>query len=98
MRSVGSARISGESLATWQVILRLLRYSPVLFAGCLTSATILFSLPLATGLVLRAFFDALSGSAPISSGVWSLIGLFVAVEVADMVVGTSLSFYWGSLL
>ena len=83
--------------ATLRYIARILRFSPGLFVLCLVSATTVFGLPLATGLVMRAFFDALSGSAPVSAHVGRLIALFVAIEVADMVAGTGLSFFWGSL-
>ncbi len=76
----------------------LLRFSPGLFAWCLISATVVFGLPLATGLVLRAFFDALLAGMLVGPHIWTLIGLFVAVDVADIVSGTSLSFSWGSLL
>jgi ATP-binding cassette subfamily B protein len=47
---------------------------------------------------MRAFFDALASGAPTSAQVRDLILLFAAIEAADMVAGTGLSFFWGSLL
>ncbi|MBA3944883.1 MAG: ABC transporter ATP-binding protein [Herpetosiphonaceae bacterium] len=92
----GTARRSRT--ATLSFIVAVLRFSPVLFVWCLISATVVFGLPLAAGLVLRAFFDALSAGMLVGTHIWTLIGLFVAVEVADIVSGASLSFSWGSLL
>ncbi len=85
-------------VATLIFIVRILRFSPGLFILCLVCATVVFGLPLATGLVMRAFFDALSGNALVSTHLWRLIAVFVAIEVADMVSGAGLSFFWGSLL
>lgn len=39
-------------------------------------------LPLIFGLILRAFFDTLSGEAPTGWNVWTLVALFVATRVA----------------
>ena len=91
-------RAPRSSSTTIEVIIRLLRYSPGLFALCLVCATITFGLPLATGLVIRSFFDALVGGSATSARIWLIILIFVAIEAADVVSGTGLSFGWGSLL
>lgn len=84
--------------ATFWFIVSLLRFSPGLYAWCLISAVVVFSLPIAAGLVMKAFFDALSAGMLVGPHIWTLIGLFVAVELVDMVSGMSLSFSWGSML
>lgn len=40
------------------------------------------TLPLLFGLILRAFFDRLSGAAPAGWNVWTLCGLFLATRIA----------------
>ena len=55
---------------------------------CLSFAILYFGLPLGAGLVTRAFFDVLTGSAPAGLDVPTVIALFIAVEVVNVVVGT----------
>jgi len=87
---------------TWRLIWRIIAFRPGLFVLTLLFSTLTFGLPIATGLVLQAFFDALTapGGYPASSGlgVAAVLALFVAVQVADAVAGTGLSFCWGSML
>ena len=87
-------------MKTWQVIWHLIRYRPGLFALNLALATATFGLPVPIGLIVRAFFDTLTGQAPLTAsvGIGGLIALFVATEVAGTAAGTGLSFTWGSFL
>ena len=43
-------------------------------------------MPLASGLILRAVFDALSGRSPAGLNVWTLVALMAAAEAARLVV------------
>jgi len=82
----------------WWVAAQLIRAHPGYFALCLFFATLYFGMPLAAGLVTRAFFDVLSGSAPAGLDVLTVIALFIAVEVVNVVVGTGLDLGWGSYI
>jgi ATP-binding cassette subfamily B protein len=86
----------GGTRPVWWVAAQLIRARPGYFAVCLFFATLTFSMPLAAGLVTRAFFDALTGHAPADLGVPAVIALFVVVTVADMVADTGLTFGWSS--
>ena len=68
-----------------QAAIKLLLYRPGLFL-----LTILFRgaddlVPFLTGLVLKAFFDALTGDAPAGSNPWTFVALFIAVEIGDRI-------------
>ena len=70
-------------MTTGRAALRLMLYRPGLFLG-----TILFRgtddiVPFATGLIMKAFFDALTGDAPAGLTAWTLVALFVILEVSD---------------
>ena len=72
-------------MGTGQAAIKLLRYSPGLFL-----LTILFRgaddlVPFLTGAVFKAFFDALTGDAQAGFDVWTLVALFIAVEVGDVI-------------
>ena len=82
----------------WWVVAQLLRAHPGYFTVCVIFASLTFSVPLAAGLVTRAFFDALTGSAPAGLDVTTVVALFVAVEVATMLVRSGLDYGWGSFL
>jgi ATP-binding cassette subfamily B protein len=71
---------------------------PRYFAFCQLFATLYFAVPLAAGFVTRAFFDVLTDSAPAGLDVQTVIALFVAVSVAEMVVGVGLDFGWGTFI
>ncbi|TAK21332.1 MAG: ABC transporter ATP-binding protein [Chloroflexota bacterium] len=80
----------------WWVAAQLIRARPGYFALCLFFATLTFCIPIAAGLVARAFFDALTGSAPAGLNVSTVIALFVAVEAVGLMADTGLTLGWGS--
>ena len=72
-------------MRTGQAAIKLLRYRPGLFL-----LTILFRgaddlVPFLTGLILKEFFDALTGDAQAGFTPWTLVALFIAVEVGDRI-------------
>jgi ATP-binding cassette subfamily B protein len=85
---------------TWRVVLRLVRFSPWRFALAVASAVAVFGLPVATGLVIRAFFDALPGGpqGQAALGLGAVLLLFVAVDVCLILANTGLSFGWITFL
>ena len=64
----------------WSLLWRLVLYRPWLALACLISWVVISLVPVALGLVARAFFDALSGGAPASAGLWWLAVLPLAVQ------------------
>jgi ATP-binding cassette subfamily B protein len=71
-------------VSAWRAGWRLIRYNPLLFlAGALPWFGI-FNLPLLSGLLLRAFFDAVSGNAHAGFGPWTAIALFMGVQVVTV--------------
>ncbi|HEU5328845.1 MAG TPA: ABC transporter ATP-binding protein [Thermomicrobiales bacterium] len=84
------------TLPTWRFIWRLIRREPGVFALALLCAVATFGLPVPLGLILRAFFDTLTGQAPAGVGIGALIALFVATEVGSTTISLGLSFCWGT--
>jgi ATP-binding cassette subfamily B protein len=91
---LGSAQPDRTAPAPWRIVGRIILFRPGLFGLCLVFSILTFGLPIATGLVLQAFFDALAAGL----GTTGALALFVIVSLADMAAGTGLSFAWGSML
>ncbi len=73
---------SSPTFPTWRVILRLALFRPWLYLTSGLLASIMFYLvPLLPGLVLRRFFDTLSGNAPAAVSVWGLLAIIVGIAV-----------------
>jgi ATP-binding cassette subfamily B protein len=82
---------------TYQIIWRLIRYSPGASTAAFLLAIAVFGLPVPLGLITRAFFDTLTGAAP-ASGTSGIIALFVMVETAGALTHLGLSFAVGSFI
>ena len=81
-------------MRTGQAAIKLLRYRPGLFL-----LTILFRgaddlVPFLTGLIMKAFFDALTGDAQAGFTPWTLVALFIAVEVGDRIALFGSAIVW----
>ncbi len=73
------------SLPTWRVILATIRYRPRLWLGNLIAllfATLMLQIP---ALLMRRFFDLLTGEAPAGIGLWSIVALLIASQVGRTV-------------
>ncbi len=67
----------------WRYLWQLARYRPAWYVSSgLLASTMFYFFPLVPGLIVREFFDALSGDAPASFGVWTLLALLVATALA----------------
>ncbi|MFN8501257.1 ABC transporter ATP-binding protein [Kouleothrix sp.] len=64
----------------WRMGARLARTRPGLFAASFFLWIVFAFMPLATGLLMRAFFDTLTGAAPARVGPWALLGLLLGSE------------------
>jgi ATP-binding cassette subfamily B protein len=75
-----------STLPAWRVILSMVRFQFWYWLVDLASVFINRMLwQVAPALVLRAFFDLLSGEARAGLGIWSIVALFVAMEVGHAV-------------
>ncbi len=63
--------------AAWKLVL----YRPWLFAASFGLWVLFEILPLITGLLVREFFNALTGDAPARFDVWTLVGLLAATQI-----------------
>ena len=102
----GMSGHDGEHLGTWTALGRLLAYRPRLYGANLLAWGLMHSLPLVNGLLLRAFFDAISGGATAApegaplwglADPWTLLALLVAFSlgrVMDQVWGV---WVWATL-
>ena len=62
------------ALPAWQVIWRMLLFRPWLwFIDLLSVALIRFCWQIAPALIIKAFFDMLTGDAPLTFGIWAII-------------------------
>lgn len=74
-----------QTFPTWRSIAHLARYRLWLYLGSGLFASILFYLfPLLPGLVVRQIFDRLTGSAPVSRSLATLLALLAGIAFAKM--------------
>jgi len=84
-------------MKTWQVVLRLVTFRPWLFALAVGSGIGVFGLPMVAGLVMRAFFDSLSGDGEAGLNVETVLAFFVASRVAELLADEGLTYGWVTL-
>jgi len=75
------------SLSAWRVIWSMVRYRPWLWIGNLMAMMVMTAFWQLPGLVMREFFNLLSGDAPARLGIWAIMALLFASQV-----GRSLGF------
>ena len=98
-KQAGRPPEKGTRLSVWRVVLSMVRFRPwpwlfdlgAIFVGQMCWGVV-------SGLVMRAFFDLLTGDAPIRLGIWSIAALIVAIEGAISLTGcgsayTRVTFY-----
>jgi ATP-binding cassette, subfamily B, bacterial len=93
-------------MKTWQYGWRLVRYKPGLYFGVFTMRLFIFAVaPQATGLIMREFFNTLTGNAQLSFTPYALCGLLIAVALArscvilaDIMTEWTWNYLAGSLL
>jgi ATP-binding cassette subfamily B protein len=73
-------------MRTWSYVWRLIRFAPLLYALLAGLWVVAFAVPLASGWVLRAFFNTLTGDAPARLGLWALVALMVVVPIVRELV------------
>jgi ATP-binding cassette subfamily B protein len=77
-----------NSLPAWFVILKMILYSRKLWLGNLFMMLVLMAFSMIPGLVIRAFFNLLTGDAQAGLNLWTIIALIFMSEI-----GTNLGIY-----
>ncbi len=77
-------------MSTRRFLRKLISYILWLYLGNCILWTALYLGPVLPGLVIREFFDTLSGEGRLELGIWTLAGLFVAIGVGRVV-----TIFWG---
>jgi ATP-binding cassette, subfamily B, bacterial len=71
------------AMSTGRTAWRLVRYRTGLFLGTIFFRGIDDVVPFALGLLMKAFFDVLTGDAEAGLTAWTLVALFIVIEVSD---------------
>ena len=74
-----------EVMPVWQATWSLIRYRPGLFLANLFFSSAFIATRLIPGLITQRFFDNLTGDAPATLSLWTLLALYLAVEVTRMI-------------
>ncbi len=74
--------------------IQLIRYRPLLFLGTILFRGIDDLVPFAIGIIMKGFFDALTGESPAGLNPWTFVALFIIVELGDRSVLISSAFVW----
>src|SRR4026209_2053194 len=84
------------ALPAWRVIWEMLRFRPWLwFIDLISVALIRFCWQLAPALIIKAFFDMLTGDAPLTFGVWAIAAFLVAIWLGRVLA--SYGFYYADV-
>ncbi len=84
------------ALPAWRVIWEMLRFRPWLwFVDLLAVALIRFCWQIAPALIMKAFFDLLTGAAQLTFGIWTIIAFFAAIWIGRVVA--SYGFYYADV-
>ncbi|MBM7784998.1 ATP-binding cassette domain-containing protein [Tenggerimyces flavus] len=81
-----------EQLSTWQIAVRIARFRPGLFALSFLQLTAWSASMLLIGWLLQQVFDALSGARPAGFGIFELVAVLAAAELARIAV------MWGGVV
>lgn len=74
-----------EVIPVWQATWSLIRFRPIFFLANLFFSSYFIATRLIPGLITQRFFDSLTGDAPATISLWSLLALYLAVEVTRMI-------------
>jgi ATP-binding cassette subfamily B protein len=84
------------ALPAWRVIWEMVRFRPWLwFIDLLAVALIRFCWQIAPALIIKAFFDMVTGEAPLRFGIWAIIAFMVAVWLGRVLA--SYGFYYADV-
>ncbi len=77
------ASAGAESMSTGRTAWLLIRYRPWQFLAVVFFRGIDDLVPFATGLIMKAFFDTITGDADAGFTAWTLVAFYVVIELGD---------------
>jgi len=84
------------SLPAWRVIWEMMRFRPWLWFVDLASVTLIrFCWQIAPALIIKAFFDMITGEAPLRFGIWAIVAFAIASWIGRVVA--SYGFYYADV-
>ena len=84
------------ALPAWRVIWEMLRFRPWLwFIDLISVALIRFCWQIAPALIIKAFFDMLTGDAPLTISIWAIVAFFASIWMGRVVA--SYGFYYADV-
>ncbi|RPJ21268.1 MAG: ABC transporter ATP-binding protein [Chloroflexi bacterium] len=84
------------ALPAWRVIWEMMRFRPWLwFIDLLCVALIRFCWQVAPALIIKAFFDMLTGAAQLTFGIWAIVAFAVATWIGRVI--SSYGFYYADV-
>ena len=95
LKSAKSAK-SADKLSIWKGTWALIRFRPWYFAANLGLGVVVLGSELIPGLISRRFFDELTGAAPATLGIGTLLALFVGVQLGRATL--NIGYEWGGWL
>lgn len=94
--TLNSNEINIPALPTWKVIYRMIRFRPFYwFIDLISVALIRFCWQVAPALILKSFFDMVSGASTLTFGVWTIVAFFVATWIGRVI--SSYGFYYADV-
>ena len=84
-----------RTIKTWPLNWALIRYQPWPFTVHSVLLILVTLAPVGLGLVAQAVFDTITGSAPATLGVWSLVALYISIGLAQLAI--SFGAVWGDV-
>ncbi len=84
------------ALPAWKVAWELIRFRPLLWIIDFISVALMrFSSQVAPALIIKAFFDMLTGEAQLTFGIWTIVAFFIAVWLGRVI--SSYGFYYADV-
>ncbi len=74
--------------------IQLLRFRPFLFLGTILLRGLDDLMPFVVGIIMKEFFDILSGDSTAGLNPWTIVALFVVAELGDRTILISSAFVW----
>jgi ABC-type multidrug transport system, ATPase and permease components len=85
-----------RALPAWHVIWEMIRFRPWLwFVDLLSVALIRFCWQVAPALIIKAFFDMVTGEAQLTFGIWAIVAFFAATWIGRVIA--SYGFYYADV-
>src|SRR5213076_380555 len=84
MNATQEVRAAGK-LGTWPLNWSIIRYSPWFFALHAVLQIFFLGSRVLPGLIDKAVFDSITGSAPAVASIWALVALYISIGAARLV-------------